>query len=369
MIYSPFPYVEVTDKDKLLDGYLCRIPHFCALQYKTNVKCIEHYKQVTSYGRAYKCPYGFCSWRQVINGRDLILTSLNVEKICDKKEVQKRIASGEWIPRLPYERFQQTVLTLAVPIGIDAIQNELKEKEDKIENDKITIDDTLHEIRKLNNQLKSNAESLTVLVSSKEVDINLLEDISKSFYANTDLLSKRLNAYDFLIHPESSANDICVDFPIYKKFEKAYKCLYSLRHKNNVNVLLEGESVASVKAKDILELAIYMIMENAIKYSKPGEIVRVAFKETPEKVIVKLQNWGLQISENEWCELTKRGYRGKNARDNSDVKGSGIGLYLFKQICDDNNVQYKLEAGNDRKCIDGLIYRPFIVEMTFRLIK
>lgn len=368
MIYAPFPSVDVTDRQHLNDGYLYGVPKFCQQQFKSNSNCIQHYRSIEEVGKFYNCPYGFCSYRQSINGKDTILTSLNIERISNKKSIQKRVTATDWLPRIPYARFQQTILSLSVPMSTETIHAEIKEKEKKLENTQNLIDDTFHEIRKINNQLKFNSEYLTEQMPHIGLKDRMLEDTIKSIYANTDLLSKRLNAYDYLVHPESSKNDLEIDIPVYKKFEKVYKCLYTLRHNNGVNVKLEGMSVACVKNKDILELAFYIIVENAIKYSPRGENVKIVFGETIDKLVVKVINWGLKVSESEVNLLTNRGYRGDLVRKKAETMGSGIGLYLFRQICEANNVQYKIKIGSDIKSFNGWVYRPFVVEITFKQI-
>ena len=38
---------------------------------------------------------------------------------------------------------------------------------------------------------------------------------------------------------------------------------------------------------------------------------------------------------------------------------------MFNKICSDNNVEYRISIGNDSQALDGWVYKPFVVQMTF----
>lgn len=64
--------------------------------------------------------------------------------------------------------------------------------------------------------------------------------------------------------------------------------------------------------------------------------------------------------------LTNRGYRGSTIKDDSSIEGRGIGLYLFKLICESNNILYKIRLGDDNYYENSYRYSPFIVELHFK---
>ena len=360
----PFPYVHTTMLSQIYDGYLFAIPKFCSQNFGKNPKCVEFYKHIDSSGKPVACPYGFSA--AVVPTRNIIITGLNVEHSSPKKEIVKRLHKTDWCPCVPSAQFNASILYLtAANDTAETINENLEEQSIKLQQERTLFEDTIHEIRKINNQLKQSSDSLSQWMLEQNITDKYINDVQSNIYANSDLLSKRLNAFDILMNPDNKANEMEVDFPVYKKMEKVYKCLYALRHNKNLNVILSGESRKYVKAKDIVELALFIVVENAFKYSPNDKEVSITFKETAHKLEVRIQNWGLRVNEDELKLIVQRGYRGEQALAYNAVPGTGLGLYVFNKICKDNNIDYKIIIGNDSQAISGWIYKPFIVQLVF----
>ncbi len=71
------------------------------------------------------------------------------------------------------------------------------------------------------------------------------------------------------------------------------------------------------------------LIENAIKYSPEESQVRVHSKEKDGKVIVRVEDCGPGIPQDEVNNIFMKFFRSKNAKS-SPIKGSGLGLYLAK---------------------------------------
>lgn len=363
----PFPYILLNLTSQIHNGYLHKIPKFCTLNFGKNIKCKEFYKQIDPSGKPVVCPYGFSA--AMVPTKNVIVTGLNVEHTSPKKEISKRIHKTDWCPCIPSSLFNNSILFLTSSNEVqETINDDVKSQACKLQHERELFEDTIHEIRKINNQLKQSSDVLSQWMSVKQIEDKYINDVQQNIYANCDLLSKRLNAFDILMNPDNKANEMEVDFPVYKKMEKVYKCLYSLRHDKHIKVSLLGESRAIIKAKDILELAFFIIVENAFKYSPLNKEVVVSFKEIGKRLEVSVQNWGLRINENEIYLLTQRGYRGEQSLAFQKISGTGLGLYVFDRICKSNNIEYKISVGNDTQAIDGWIYKPFIVRMFFNNI-
>jgi two-component system phosphate regulon sensor histidine kinase PhoR len=69
------------------------------------------------------------------------------------------------------------------------------------------------------------------------------------------------------------------------------------------------------------------VIDNAIKYSRPGDQVNVRLESRPEGLSVTIQDTGPGIPPEHLPYVTQRLYRG-----NTDVLGSGIGLALVEEI-------------------------------------
>ena len=75
-----------------------------------------------------------------------------------------------------------------------------------------------------------------------------------------------------------------------------------------------------------LLFVIGQVLSNAVKYTRAGGITI-----TCENDVLKIQDTGIGIAPEDLPRIFEKGYTGCNGR--SDMKASGLGLYLCRQIC------------------------------------
>lgn len=83
--------------------------------------------------------------------------------------------------------------------------------------------------------------------------------------------------------------------------------------------------------RDLLGLACYNLVENALKYSGPDKEVEVRAREEGRSVLIEVADGGAGISAEDLPHLCEELYRGANARG---IDGSGLGLALTARIVD-----------------------------------
>ncbi|MGC8668432.1 MAG: ATP-binding protein [Chthonomonadales bacterium] len=95
----------------------------------------------------------------------------------------------------------------------------------------------------------------------------------------------------------------------------------------------QPEVVRAIVGKDQIEQILQNLVSNAIKYSPEGGEVRVIIREEPETntVLIGVQDHGTGIPESAMSKLFKPYRRIHNPRTAS-VKGTGIGLFLVKNL-------------------------------------
>jgi two-component system OmpR family sensor kinase len=96
---------------------------------------------------------------------------------------------------------------------------------------------------------------------------------------------------------------------------------------------------------DLLFMAVHNLLENALKFSRPGDMVELrAFEDGPE-VVIEVADTGPGIPDEEqplvWGEL----YRGKAGRG---IPGSGLGLALVRAVMDRHGGRVGLRSRVDR---------------------
>jgi two-component system OmpR family sensor kinase len=81
--------------------------------------------------------------------------------------------------------------------------------------------------------------------------------------------------------------------------------------------------------RDLLVLAMYNLVENALKFTSEGEPVEIRALEDGRSVYVEVADSGLGISSEDLPKIFEELYRGSNARG---TEGSGLGLALVSRI-------------------------------------
>jgi len=97
---------------------------------------------------------------------------------------------------------------------------------------------------------------------------------------------------------------------------------------------------------DMLFLAVYNLVGNALKFTRPGDAVEVRAFEDGSSVVIEVADSGPGIPEEELDRVWEELYRGQGARG---VPGSGLGLALVRAIVERHSgsvrIRSRLEQG------------------------
>jgi two-component system OmpR family sensor kinase len=93
--------------------------------------------------------------------------------------------------------------------------------------------------------------------------------------------------------------------------------------------------------RDLLILAIHNLLDNAIKFSQPGDTIEIRAFEDGNNVIVEVADTGPGIPEQEQTHVWEELYRGEGARG---IPGSGLGLALVRAILAKHNGNITLRS-------------------------
>lgn len=93
--------------------------------------------------------------------------------------------------------------------------------------------------------------------------------------------------------------------------------------------------------QDLLFLAVHNLLDNAIKFSRPGDTIEMRALEDGSKVVVEIADTGPGIAEEDIPHVWEELYRGQSARG---VPGSGLGLALVRAIAERHNGEVSLRS-------------------------
>jgi signal transduction histidine kinase len=92
---------------------------------------------------------------------------------------------------------------------------------------------------------------------------------------------------------------------------------------------------------DLLFLAVYNLLDNALKFTQPGDTVEVRASEDGATVVLEVADTGPGIPQAELPYVWQELYRGQGARG---VRGSGLGLSLALAIVQRHGGQASLRS-------------------------
>jgi len=83
--------------------------------------------------------------------------------------------------------------------------------------------------------------------------------------------------------------------------------------------------------RDLVFLAIYNLLDNALKFTRPGDTVEVRAAEAGADVVMEVADTGLGVPSDELPHIFEELFRGQAARG---IEGSGLGLALVKAVAE-----------------------------------
>lgn len=125
--------------------------------------------------------------------------------------------------------------------------------------------------------------------------------------------------------------------------QKVCGSLYNQINMKNVSVKVTGD-IGSMEANpDHMEQMLLNLVDNAVKYNKPGGSVTVEVTQSEETVSVKVSDTGVGIPKESQQRVFERFYRVDKSRSRK-LGGTGLGLSIVKHIVGLYNGKIKLES-------------------------
>lgn len=167
----------------------------------------------------------------------------------------------------------------------------------------------------------------------KEIISNCLNDVDRlNNLVENLLLAANLDNRNFKVYKESLNFSDFVSETLQK-----YVNAFGLQQRVKINV---QPGIHFTFDKTAFISIIINLLENALKYS--GEKISVELKRKEEKIYLSIADEGRGIPENEKQNIFKKFYRVQN-EEIRDAKGTGIGLYLVKNLTELHKGDIKVE--------------------------
>ncbi|WP_303871615.1 ATP-binding protein [Acetobacterium wieringae] len=192
-----------------------------------------------------------------------------------------------------------------------------------------------HELKTPITTIKGFIETIQV---NQITDPKTLERFYSIIYEESDRLSRLVNDILVLSHLENkggferSFELLHVELEIKQIFDILKLCA---EEKSMTLILNCDESIELEFVADEFRQMMINLIDNAIKYSEPGNRVEVTIAEQEEHIIIQVRDYGYGIPEKDVDRIFERFYRVDKSRS-KEKGGTGLGLAIVKHIVHNN---------------------------------
>ena len=93
--------------------------------------------------------------------------------------------------------------------------------------------------------------------------------------------------------------------------------------------------------RDLLQLAVYNLLDNALKFTQPGDMIALRVTVTDADVVIEVRDTGRGIPQADLPHVWEELYR---SREVHGIPGSGIGLAMVRAIIERHDGEVNLES-------------------------
>ena len=206
---------------------------------------------------------------------------------------------------------------------------------DNFEKQEIFVSNASHELKTPIQIVKSYAQ---LLERRGMENPELLQESIEAIDSEADRMKKLVEQLLSLAKNRQAQEMNCVDLgelteETVETFEKAYA--------RKINFQQNADDLMVYGNRDQLEQVIYILIENAIKYS--NDKINVSASKLNDDVIIQVKDHGQGIHEDEQKRIFDRFYRVDKARSR-ETGGTGLGLAIAKVITEEHHGEVSVSS-------------------------
>lgn len=125
---------------------------------------------------------------------------------------------------------------------------------------------------------------------------------------------------------------------------KSLSTIVAIAQQKNISIKDEVPRLRVYSNKVLLVRIITILLDNAVKYSKDGKVIKLAAQQSDSKVYLQVIDEGIGIKASDIPHIFQRFYRADKSRSHSDSQGYGLGLSIAEKISKQLGVKLKVES-------------------------
>lgn len=231
------------------------------------------------------------------------------------------------------ERIEASVQTNELKDLAASFNGMLDRLQKAFEVEKRIISDASHELKTPLSVIRTQCDIILRRSRTADEYIEAVETIKESGMSMNRLVNDLLSLARLdsgLLIPEKFS-----DFAFNECIEDAAALVALPAEKRGVRIITDLRSGAAVSGeKEKLTEAILNIIENAVKYNKEGGSVVISASLDDKEAMVRIEDTGMGIAEDERDRIFERFYRADRSRS---TEGTGLGLSISKAVIEAHN--------------------------------
>jgi len=305
---SPFPFVKLDTPSLPIGGVEIATPTFCRKQYSKDSRCSDFYRQLAGAPDGFhQCPFGFGCYKLTYSGLWAWSGLIFYPRFGTAAERERAATAPE--SKVSRETVEHQIKLLL------AFEQRLSAAYDKRIKE---APPAFHELRKLNRTIKQGAESLKTTYPE--------DDSVRKIHGASELLSNQFDILELLASEEILKSPTTHNKQLEAVIFKCAKILEERAIQRGMNIeyhLTPG--IAKIHPKSF-PIVPSVLIDNAIRYATPNTTIVLRLDWFGTKFRFSVQNDCTAVLPAE--RLFVKGSR----LFPGDSEGSGLGLYLVKQI-------------------------------------
>jgi len=238
--------------------------------------------------------------------------------------------------RIPLPKTRDELFTLS-----KTINNLLDRIEDAIEREKQFTSDASHELRTPLTVIKGTLEVLV----RKPRDSKEYEEKINYCINEVDHLNSLVDQLLLMARFENQKQNINRENVYLNAVILDVLTLNAEKIKSrNINVILDAPEEFYTYSDNYLVVTILRnIISNAVKYSNNDSQIRISLSRENQKIICNISDQGIGIAKEDLESILNPFFR-SDSLNHSEIKGTGLGLFIVKRMTDLLQIKFKIES-------------------------
>lgn len=211
------------------------------------------------------------------------------------------------------------------------------------------IADASHELRTPLAALKTEIE-----VSLRDKNLKIKE-AREQLFSNLEEVNKLKSLTDYFLKLSSYEKDNFVlsteQFLLNQLLKDVLRAFRPRVKEKKIEIVEKIEPVEIAANKVSLFELFSVLIDNALKYSPEKSRIKVNLWSENNKAVVKIQDFGIGIKEEDLPHVFDRFYRADQSRNKKQIDGYGLGLSIAKNIVELHRGEIKVESEENKGTI------------------